>query len=64
MSWNTINKGILVETSNQCFIGILKWQLTWDREILLMRHLYWDDGVSIYQNDYQLRIWEQFNIIK
>jgi hypothetical protein len=38
-----------MEKNNKCCIGILKWQLFWEKEKMLKRLLLWDGGSKILQ---------------
>jgi len=33
-----------MEKNNKCCIGILKWQLFWEKEKMVKRQLLWDGG--------------------
>jgi len=35
-----------MKNNNKCCIGILKWQLFWEKEKVLKRQLLWDRGSS------------------
>jgi len=47
-----------MENNNKCCIGILKWQLFWEKEKLIKRQLLWDVG-SRYQVAQETRILKQ-----